>query len=423
MIAWIDASVGCSGDMLLAALLDAGARVEVVREGLRTLGLAGWSLETQEVRRGSFRALRASVRVDGQESDPDHDHPHPHHHDHPHPHHHDHSHPHHHDHPHRPWRDIRALLERAPIPERARGRALAAYGRLAEAEAHLHGLPVDDVELHEVGATDAVIDIVGVCLALEDLDIDTLVATPLPMGEGHVHGAHGRIPLPAPATLALVKDWPIEPGRRGEWVTPTGAALVTTLARPGGPPGMIPERVGHGAGRRNPAEVANLVRVLVGRVAGATHGDTVIELACNLDDLTGELVAPVMSGLLDAGALDAWITPILMKKGRPAFTLHALARPADADALSERLLRETTTLGVRRSAWSRDTLDRWTEDAATPWGRVRVKIGGREGRAWHAAPELDDVLARARAGGVPAQQVYQAAIAAWCYGDRGGSQD
>jgi uncharacterized protein (TIGR00299 family) protein len=401
--AWLDVQVAAAGDMLLAALIDAGASEDRVRDGLAGLGMAGWTLRTEDVMRGAFRAKRAIVLVDGEEEagGPGHEHAH------------GHEHRHAHAHGHGSWRAIRGRIEGAPLVDRVKARALAVYGPLAAAEAHLHGVPVDDVVLHEVGSTDAVIDIVGVCLALEDLGVDVVIASPLPMGTGFVRAAHGRLALPAPATLQVLRGFPVVAARwPGEWVTPTGAALVAGLATAGPFPAMTPRAIGVGAGKKDPPEVANLVRVVIGDVDRAV-ADDVIELACNLDDATGALLAPVVAGLLDAGALDAWVAPVTMKKGRPGFVLHALARPADADRLGDYVLKHTTSLGVRRTPHSRQLLDRWWVEVATAWGAVRVKVGGRDGVAWHAEPELDDVVARAAEAGVPVAAVHRAAIAGW----------
>ena len=406
-VVWIDGQVAMAGDMLLGALIDAGADLDRVRAGLGSLGISGWTMEREEVRRGAFRACRIVVRVRGEIADlvfvPVHDHAHDH----------GHTHEHGHGHVHRSWKDVRGLIANAPLPDRVKSRALAAYGRLAEAEAQLHGMPVDDVELHEVGSTDAIVDIVGVCLALEDLGADTIVATPLPMSLGSVNAAHGRIPLPAPATLQALRGWPVVPGTvPGEWVTPTGAALIAALATPGGPPAMTIRAVGHGAGTRDPAAFANLVRVVVGDVVAAEVGD-VVELACNLDDMPGQHVAAALERLLAEGALDAWAVPATMKKGRPAVIVHALAKPSDAERLSDVLLRHTTTLGVRRSTHARAVLDRWVDTVDTAYGPIRMKVGGRSGVAWHAHPEWDDVAAAAARADAPVAAVHGAAVAAW----------
>ena len=391
-VLWLDCAAGAAGDMLLGALLDAGADEATVRAGLDALGLPRWRLQVDEVHRGAFRARHVRFLLDD----------------------HDHGAGHGHDHPHRPWSEVRALLAAAPLPERARTRALSVYQRLAEAEAALHGMPVDEVELHEVGALDAILDVTGVCLALEDLDVDRIVASPLPLGAGHTHGAHGRLPLPAPATLALLEGWPVVPGPGpGEWITPTGAALIATLAEPGPPPPMTLGRTGYGAGTRDPAAIPNLVRAVLGTPAYAEAPEAVVDLACNLDDLPGEQVPAVIEALLAAGALDAWVLPVHMKKVRPGLLLGALARPADADTLSDLLLRHTSTLGVRRTPAFRRVLDRWTEPVQTPYGEVRVKVGGRDGAPWHAAPEHADVAARAREAGIPEHEVHAAALVAW----------
>lgn len=382
---WLDVSAGAAGDMILASLVDAGADLDRVRAGLApVLGDATWSVGVDDVRRGALRALHLQVHAPE-----DYDH---------------------HGHTHRPWAEVRARLQH--LPEPARGRALAVYGRLAAAEGRMHGVPVDEVELHEVGAFDAILDIAGTCLALDDLGVDRVVAPPLPLGTGTVRAAHGTLPLPAPATLAVLEGWPVVPGPPGEWVTPTGAALVSTLATPGPVPAMRLGRTGYGAGTRDRGDVPNVVRAVLGH---EDHGgdDLVVQLSCQVDDMTGELVAPVLSEALERGALDALAIPVLMKKGRPGLLLQVLARPAEADALARYLLRHTTTLGLRHQPVRRHTLDRWHVPVVTPWGEVRVKVGGRDGTPWHAAPELADVQAVARAADIPLHEVHRAALAAW----------
>jgi len=384
-LAWLDCSAGAAGDMLLAALIDAGADLVRVRDGLEGLGIDGWELEVSEVMRGGLRARRVEFGVPTA-------------------------------HPHRPWREIRALLQGATLPARARHRAVKTFSLLAGVEAHLHGVPVDEVELHEVGSIDAILDITGVALALEDLSVDELVATPLPMGTGRVEAAHGTLPLPAPATLALLRGWPVVGSPwPGEWVTPTGAALISALATPGEFPAMTPRHTGYGAGSRNPEGRANVVRVTVGEPPSGA-ADVVIELTANVDDMTGEQVPPLLARLLDEGALDAWATPTLMKKGRPGLILGALARPALADQLGEVLLRHSTSLGVRRARCTRQVLERWVDSVATPWGPVRVKVGGRSGRAWHAAPEYEDLARLARDHDLPVHLVHREALSAWTEG-------
>jgi uncharacterized protein (DUF111 family) len=377
--AWIDASVGVAGDMLLAALLDAGADADAVEAGLRRLDLPDvWRMRVGDVRRGAFRARAVSFDTAQHRHDL-------------------------HGHEHGAWAEIRERLRTAPMPDRARSRALAAYERLARVEAELHG--------------------VAVALALDLLGVDEIVATPLPLGTGRVSSAHGPLPLPAPATLRLCVGWPVVPSPwEGEWVTPTGAALVTALARPGALPAGTPRAVGTGAGGRNPPFVANVVRVALVDTSSSIpspEGADAVELCCNLDDATGQLVGAVIADLLAHGACDAWAVPLVMKKGRPGVALTVLAAPSDADRLSERMLRSTPTLGVRRHAVARDVLDRWHREVETPFGTVRVKVGGRDGVTWHATPEFDDVARRAEAAGVPVMDVWTAAVAAHGIGENG----
>ncbi len=415
-VLWIDASFGVAGDMLLAALVDAGAPLDAIRAATRALGLPEVSFHSSEVQRGAFRARRMEVKAGGVPTDaggfkftpvartktpltraPDHEH--------------------------RPWREIRRRIEGADLPARVRTRALRAYERLATAEAKLHGMAVDDVELHEVGAADAIADIVGVCVALEELGVDRVVATPLPLGSGRVKAAHGEIPLPAPATLEVLLGWPVVTSPwPGEWVTPTGAALVAALAEPGGCPPMTPCSIGHGAGGRNPTEFANLVRVVVGEVASTpVPTESLIETACNLDDATGQLVGALIPRLLASGAVDAWAVPATMKKGRPGIVVHALSSVAQARPLADLLLRETPSLGVRQHRVERTVLDRWWDEVETSFGSIRVKVGGRDGVPWHATPEYDDVAERAAASNAPFLDVQQAAMAAWrACGESGG---
>ncbi len=380
---WIDASIGIAGDMLLAALVDAGADADGISAALRSVVPdQDWTLGFQTVRRGGFRALHLAHGVQ----------PSP--------------------HAHRPWADIRERLTDADLPERARRWALDVYGRLAHAEARMHGVDPDTVELHEVGATDSILDVVGVCVALDQLDVSRIVATPLPLGTGSVHTAHGEIPLPAPATLEVLMGWPVVPSRwPGEWVTPTGAALVAALAEPGGPPAGVPSATGFGAGTRDPDFVANVVRVLLLDGYDAPEGD-VEELTANIDDMPGEHVPALIDALLDAGALDAWATPIVMKKGRPALTVSALAQPGQAEALAEVLLRHSPTLGVRWNARARRVLERWETTVDTPYGTIRIKHAGRGGWAWKAKPEHADVARCAREHGVPLGTVHRAALRA-----------
>lgn len=384
---WIDASAGVAGDMLLAALLDLGADAATIRAGLvQVLAAEDWALRSKPVHRGAFRALLVDV-VDHHE--------------------------HHHEHAHRPWRWIRERLVAAAIPARARARALAAYGRLAAAEAKLHGQEVDDVVLHEVGALDSIVDVVGVCLALEDLDVERIVATPLPMGTGRIASAHGALPLPAPATLDVLSGWPIVPSEHpGEWVTPTGAALVAALAEPGPPPPMRPLRTGWGAGHRDPAHTANVVRAVLGEPLQVLEHGVVCELAANVDDMPGEHVPVLLERLLEAGALDAWAAPSVGKKGRPGLVIGALCAPTSRAQVGAALLRHSSSLGLRWSLREREVLERTLRSVPTRFGAVLVKEGWRGSACWQRAVEHDDALRVALAHGVSLAEVSRAALAA-----------
>jgi pyridinium-3,5-bisthiocarboxylic acid mononucleotide nickel chelatase len=419
-VLFIDPVAGLAGDMLCGALLDAGGSLDQLRTDLATLGIKGVRLDARTVNRGAFAAVHFRVRPAGDDADADEGHSHSHSHSHSHAHSHDHDHgpddatePAFPGQPERTLTAITALLTAAPLPPRVRARALGVFQRLAEAEGRMHGQPADAVHFHEVGGVDAIHDIVGACLLLEQLDVGRVVCGPIPLGSGRVRSAHGAIPVPAPATVALLRGWPILAGRPGaERTTPTGAALVAAIAEPGPLPSMVLEAQGIGAGTRDPDDHANVCRVLLGRDADAPSPTDIVVLAAQMDDLTGEHLPPLLQALLTAGALDARATPVMMKKGRSGLAIEALARPRDADAVAEAMLRHGSTFGVRRHPARRTVLDRWHVRADTPWGSVRVKVGALRGEVLHAAPEHDDVAAVARAAGQPVPRVHYEAIRA-----------
>lgn len=424
-VLYIDPFAGAAGDMLTAALIDLGARLDDIQEALLALPLRGYALEAPRALRGPFSATRFIVSPVASASDlpaatePEgaHDHGHGHSHDHGHGHGHLHAHiqldpwP---DQPHRSWRGIRQMLLQSALPERARDRALAAFTRLAEAEAHVHGVPVEDVEFHEVGAVDSIVDIVAAAVGLELLGVDRLVSGPLPMGSGMITTAHGRTPLPAPATLQILVGFPVVPGPPGrEHVTPTGAALIAALAEPGPMPAMTVLGVGHGAGTRDPADVPNVLRVVLGQERRPDSPDRVVSVEAQMDDLSGEHLPPLIEALLEAGALDAYATPVLMKKGRTGLLVTALASPPLADAVEIALLRHGSTFGVRRQVMDRRVLDREHVTVRTPYGPARIKLGRLDGALVHAAPEFEDVRALARSAGVPVPVVHAAVLRAY----------
>ncbi len=330
--AWFNCFAGTAGDMTLGALVHAGASADEVAAIVAGLGLDGWALSFERVQRCGIAATKAHVVV---HHDHDHDHD-------------DHGH-------HRPYRVIRDLLDRADLPERVRRRAQASFALLADVEGQMHGIAAEDVEFHEVGSLDAIVDIVGSCAALEVLGVERVVCGPITTGLGTVRAAHGELPVPAPAVVELLARRGA-PARGihhdGELATPTGVALMVALAESFGPlPAMVVQSVGYGAGSADTAGRPNVVQVVVGTAgSGAGEpGQPVTLLEANVDDVTGEVVAHTIGALLAAGAHDAWATPIVMKKGRPAYTVHALCDAAVAPQVSDAMVRETGTLGLRGS--------------------------------------------------------------------------
>jgi len=378
--ALIEPFSGIAGDMTIAAFLDAGLPWEQLRESFSKLPLSDYEVRREAVTRQGFAATRFDVSI-GEK------------------------------HPHRTLHDVTEIIEAAGYPDRVVSRALAVFSRLAETEAAAHGGKPEEVHFHEVGAVDAILDIVGAALALEHFDVDEVLVTRIRVGTGETVCRHGRIPVPAPATMRLLTGFPVAMAEGdGEIVTPTGASILAALARPVTiEDGFVPEATGLGAGTRDDTSLPNLLRVTVGRRSTGSADETVVELRANVDDQTPEALAHAVSRMLEAGALDAWVTPILMKKGRPGHLLSALAFEADAMTLTEVFFRETTTFGVRRTIMTRSVLSREHVTVETPWGGVRVKIGRRHGIVVTRAPEFEDCARRAAEGGVPLREVYVAA--------------
>jgi pyridinium-3,5-bisthiocarboxylic acid mononucleotide nickel chelatase len=381
---YVDAVAGVAGDMLLGALLDVGAAEESVREAIRGVGVPGLDLELGTERRHGIAAR--SVRVTPGEPGAQ-----------------------------RTWSDVRALIEGAALPARVRERALAVFATLADAEGRVHDLPAEAVRFHELGAADAIADVCGIAAALESLGIEEIVCSPLPVSRGFVDAAHGRLPLPAPATLELLRGAPLYGVElEVELVTPTGAAVVSALARDFGPlPAMRLDGIGYGAGARDLPALPNVVRVLTGvAVEGSGRARDVSLVETNLDDLSPELVPDAVQACFSSGALDVWVTPTQMKKGRPGIVLSALAPPSDEPRVCEAMLRESGTLGVRVSSVRRWELERESRTVEVAGREVRVKVGWLDGRAVRFAPEHDDCAAVAEATGQPASSVWSAALAA-----------
>ncbi len=402
---------GAAGDMTLAALLhlgealgrqdelraalDSGLAALAAAAGPHAIDLAGVKVETTEAYVSGIRGLHVEVVVPERARASD-------------------SH-------HRPWKTIRALLTEARLPERARGFALATFERLAHAEGQVHGMEADDVEFHEVGSVDAIVDITGVALLLnalgDALGVAAVLALPPPAGGGIGRSAHGEIPLPAPATLQVLAGRSLRPSGPGERTTPTGAALLAALTLEAqGLPALPLLAIGYGAGTRRWLDAPNLLRASLYRgvpEGQPDHDEALWQLETNLDDLTPQLLSVALAALLEAGAKDAWLVPVLMKKGRPGHLLAALVAGPRLAAVEAAFFRETPTLGVRRLRAERTTLERRFVEAETPWGKVRVKLGFAGGQISSATPEFEDCAALAREHGVAVREVVAAAAAAW----------
>jgi pyridinium-3,5-bisthiocarboxylic acid mononucleotide nickel chelatase len=410
---------GAAGDMLLAAFLDAGLDREALERALRTVVAGGWTLEPKRVVKRGIAATYAGLVVPGEDGDDEHHHHHgtghgpEHDQDQDHDHDHDqlHGRDQHHEHDDvagtRTLADVLVIVERSGLSARQRERASAVYRALADAEARTHGTTADAIRFHEIGQIDAILDVAATCVALDLLEIDELRCSPFPIGHGPIGMQHGIYPNPPPATAYLLTGWPTRAlDVAGELVTPTAAAILTTLAKPGCAD-MTIERIGYGAGRSD-FTVPNVTRVLIGTAAAsAPAADEVVVIEANIDDMLPQHFELATERLFAAGARDVWLTPIVMKKGRPAITLSALAAPADEDAVARAMLTETTTIGVRVRTERRHVLPRETVSVETPYGPVRVKRARTNGEA-RARAEYDDLLRIAREHDLPLPEVARA---------------
>lgn len=379
--AYLDCASGISGDMTLAAMIDAGVDLDSLNAAIGSLGVPGLQLGIAEVRKRGFRATQLVVTAKPEQS-------------------------------HRHLHHILAMIDAGKLTTRQRELARRIFIKLAEAEARVHGISAEEVHFHEVGAADSIADIVGVAVGFDLLGIERLVASPVPTGKGQVEIAHGICSIPAPATAELLRGIPLaESSLEGELTTPTGAAILAGLADSFGVvPAMTIERIGYGAGQKEFAERPNILRLLIGDAASiAVKSEQVCVLETNLDDATGELIGYCISRLWDAGALDVYTTAIQMKKNRPAVMLTVLCRPEDVAAIEDVLFVETTTLGVRRWTASRHVLRRKRHRVETPWGAVEGKVGWlRDGTA-RFAPEFEACRYVALAHHIPLREVYEAA--------------
>ncbi len=380
-LCYLDCVGGLAGDMLLAALLDAGADLDRLRGVPAALGLEGIRISAEHVERQGIGAVHLQVETPN-------------------------------DAEHRDYRAIRLLVEEADLPEEVRAAALATFARLAEVEGAIHGVPPDDVHFHELGSLDTLVDVCGAHLLLADLAVERVACSPLPFARGLTRAAHGVLPLPAPATLALLEGAPlVGVETEAELVTPTGAALAATLVEEWGSlPPLTLDRVGYGAGTMDFADRPNVVRVVLGTEADRPAGRVVL-LETNLDDLPPEIVPDAVERCFAAGALDVWVTPAQMKKGRPGLVLSALARPGVEAAVARVLLEETTALGVRTTRLDRWELEREERTVEVTGGSVRVKVGLLDGSVVNLAPEHDDCAAIARETRRPVKSVWAEALA------------
>jgi len=380
---------GIAGDMFLAAAVDAGVDAGSIEASLRTLGVAGWRLAVSRRTSGGIEGTHLKVEIDGPQPQE------------------------------RPLAEILALVAASGLGARARAAARDVFERIGRAEAKVHGVPVERVHFHEVGAVDSIVDVCGAAVVLDLLGWPRVLSAVPELGSGTVRTAHGTLPVPPPAVLELLAGKAVRMGGPpGEAVTPTGAALLASLAEIGPFPPAVPRRVGYGVGTSSWPDRPNVLRMTIAdevplAVAGAGAGeDDLWVLECNLDDCPGQLVARAIEAALEAGALDAWAAPLTMKKGRPGILLGALAAEPRREVVARAFLRETTTLGVRRHRVARDELDRELLAVETAYGAVRVKVARLGGREVGAQPEYEDCLALARATGVPVREIMAAALAA-----------
>lgn len=384
-VLYFDAIAGIAGDMTVATLLDLGVPLTYLKSELSKLGLPddAFCLTEEQVLRGGMTGRHFVVHLPHAQK------------------HHDHGHHHHH---HRHYADIRGMIAASSLTDRAKELAQRIFLRLAEAEAKAHQVAVDQVQFHEVGAVDSIVDIVGTAIALDWLKVDEIYCSAVPLGGGFVETAHGRLPVPAPATAELLKGLAVHTNcGTGERVTPTGAAILAALAEPGSPmPEMTIKYIGHGAGSKDFADCPNILRGFLGELSEQAEHETVLELSCNLDDVTPELLGYTMEQLFTAGALDVWHTPIQMKKQRPGLMLSLLCCPEQKDRMAQLLMQETGTLGVRLLQIQRLVQQRRIEECQTSLGVVRFKIS-----QYGAKPEYEDCCQIAREQGLTLREVQQ----------------
>jgi pyridinium-3,5-bisthiocarboxylic acid mononucleotide nickel chelatase len=382
--AYFDCFSGISGDMTLGALVDAGCSLDTLRAKLQDLQVPGWELSAEKVWKNGMAATHAKVKAADTQT-------------------------------HRSLTTILGILEKSSLDERVKERASAIFRKLGEAEATVHDVPLDKIHFHEVGAVDTIVDIVGACIGFEELGFETFACSPLNVGGGTAKMAHGTLPVPAPATARLLMGKPTySNGVQKELVTPTGAAIVSTLCEKFGPqPAMRISAIGYGAGTIDLESQPNVLRIMVGEVSEKSiegHGGTIRVLEANLDDMNPQIFGYLLEKALGAGALDVFGTPVQMKKSRPGTLITILCKPEDEGRFQQMLFAETTTLGVRSHLVERHALPREVVRVETPFGEVRMKISRSADHIQHAAPEFDDCRKLAEEKNVPLQEVMEQAM-------------
>jgi len=377
-IAYLDCFSGISGDMLLGSLLDAGLLFKDLQAALNSLSLTGFKLEVRREPRNNITGTRLLVSLDQGKQ------------------------------PSRDFKSIREMIQRGELSDNVKNKSISVFDLLAEVEGKIHTCPKEDVHFHEVGAVDSVIDVVGAVYGMERLEIDTLTVSQLPLGSGFVDSSHGRIPIPSPATVSILKDVPVfDSGVKCEMVTPTGAALVKVLADSfGNIPPMVVKKTGYGVGTRELADRPNLLRIIIGEHELEDQIETIALLETNLDNMLPEGLGYLMERLLDAGALDVTFIPVQMKKNRPGVQIQVMARPDNRDLLMEIMFRESSTLGVRFFYNQRKVLKRSFREEDSPWGRLQIKEVINNDGTLTLAPEYEACRKIARMNNIPLKKVY-----------------
>lgn len=407
--AYFDCFSGASGDMVLGAVLDLGLPIDELRSALGSLAIEVGSISADRVLRSGvsatkFRLAEAKPQISPSEHNHGHGHADSHHHQ-----------DHHHHHDHHSLKEITAAIERSALSRDGKDRAIHLFGRLAEAEAAIHDVAVEKIHLHEVGALDSIVDIVGAVFALEWLGASDIVSSPVNVGSGVVKCAHGTFPVPAPATARLLEGVPVYAGAvQSELTTPTGALLITSYAKRFGPlPMMRIERIGYGAGDKDFKGHPNVFRLVLGESDTSDVTEAIVTIECEIDDMNPQLFGPLMDRLYASGALDVFYSPVQMKKNRPGTLVTVIAHPDRRQELAGVIFAETTTIGVRYREMFRECLERHWETIDTPVGRIRFKVARRAGQVLNAAPEFDDCVRVAAERGLPVKAVQALAIKAW----------